>query len=632
MDDITAQIDALLGGPRPAEDVTGCLSVIHGVLEPFSPDVVWVADLTGHIVATHQTGTKQSAEDLRRQARDLAAELGYRGLVLRATRPEAGTGFATVVVGPRGGTMVLGGLLCCPPETAQGLRDDQAMLERMGSIAVAAIDAAARVSELQVRVRHLEAEQDTLKASYEATITSVVEERERRAQEERAYVVRLENEVTRRSADLRQALDDANRANRAKGEFLANMSHEIRTPMTAILGFAENLLNPHLTEAERLDAVHTVRRNGEHLLQILNDVLDLSKMEAGRFDICLAPCSPIEVIADAQSLMRVPASSKGITLDVAFDGPIPETIHSDAIRLRQILFNLLSNAIKFTEKGGVRLVARISPECPALPCAADAGPVSAEAAHQGEAVVPASPPRGPFLQFDVIDSGIGMSEEQQKAIFHPFTQADASLTRKYGGTGLGLAISLRLAEMLGGTITCESVPSQGSTFHVWVAAGSLEGVARKEQPSTATLLRPDAETNEPAKRLNCRILLAEDGPDNQRLISFILKKSGADVQIAENGRIAFETALAAEKDGSPFDIILMDMQMPEIDGYEATSILRSKGYAGTIIALTAHALGSDRDKCLKAGCDDYAVKPIDRHKLVEIIAAHLARRQRGTRA
>ena len=390
---------------------------------------------------------------------------------------------------------------------------------------------------------------------------------------------------------LRVARDAAEAADHAKSELLANMSHEIRTPMTAILGFTDMIMGS-VTAPEDLDAAATIRRNGEHLIEIINDILDISKIEAGQLKVENIDCSPCQVLSDLASLMRVRASAKGLALEVEYDGPIPLRIHSDPTRLRQILINLAGNAIKFTEVGTVRVLARI------LDSDADE----------------------PRMQFDVIDTGIGLTEAQVGRLFQPFVQADASTTRKYGGTGLGLTISKRLAEMLGGTIHVDSTPGVGCTFSVTVSTGPLHGVTMVDVAQESVL--PTAQVEKPVgtvEQLNCRVLLAEDGPDNQRLISFVLKKAGADVEIAENGQIALDQALAAREAGAPFDVILMDMQMPVLDGYGATGKLREAGYAGPIIALTAHAMSGDREKCLGVGCDDYTTKPIDRLELVGLV-------------
>ena len=231
------------------------------------------------------------------------------------------------------------------------------------------------------------------------------------------------------------------------------------------------------------------------------------------------------------------------------------------------------------------------------------------------------------MQFDIVDTGIGMGEQQIVTAFQPFVQADTSTTRKFGGTGLGLAISRRLTEMLGGNVSIESMPGAGSVFSVTISIGSLRGVTMIDGPTEGKSLSiPSNKPNKQAGQdgqLQCTILLAEDGPDNQKLISFILRKAGADVTVADNGQIALDLALAARDEGRPFDVILMDMQMPVLDGYGSTGQLRRAGYTGPIIALTAHAMSSDRDKCLRAGCNDYSTKPINRARLIALIKSHL---------
>ncbi len=408
-------------------------------------------------------------------------------------------------------------------------------------------------------------------------------------------------ELEENAERLMEAKTHAEAADRAKSEFLANMSHEIRTPMTAILGFAETVAE-NVTNPENVEAIATVRRNGDYLLGIINDILDLSKVEAGKMTLEQVQCNPCQIIAEVASLMGVRADAKGLSFNIEFVGAIPETINSDPTRLRQILINLIGNAIKFTEVGNVRLVTRLI--------------------RDGD---------GPRLQFDVIDTGCGITEEQRSKLFRPFMQGDATTTRNFGGTGLGLTISKRFAELLGGDITvAATVTGMGTTFCATISTGPLDGVKMLEDPMSATVVIESVTTAAMAAPLalaGFRILLAEDGPDNQRLISFVLKKAGADVTIEANGELALKAALKARDEGNPFDAILMDIQMPIMDGYEAAGQLRRKGYTGAIIALTAHAMEGDREKCIAAGCDDYATKPIDRTKLVETIRRQLVRGQ-----
>jgi signal transduction histidine kinase len=412
-----------------------------------------------------------------------------------------------------------------------------------------------------------------------------------------------ELEQAQRSAEnllrvMEVAQTHANTANQAKSEFLANMSHEIRTPMTAIVGYTDLLLDPQQSPNEHLNCVQTIRRNSEHLLTLINDILDLSKIEAGKMTIEQIKCSPSQVVFEVISLMRPRALGANLAINVEFITPIPEVIQSDPTRLRQILVNLVGNAVKFTETGGVRVLGSLT-------------------------VDPNT--REPKIKFEVIDTGIGMSQAQMQRLFQPFCQADNSMTRRFGGTGLGLTISRRLAQMLGGDIQVRSTPGQGTSFEVTVTTGPLDGVPMIDRPTESVNHEASRKPTDPKSlKLTCRILLAEDGPDNQRLIAFHLRKAGAEVTLAENGRIAFDAAMKAVETGKPFDVILMDMQMPELDGYSATNLLRSKGYNKPIIALTAHAMAGDREKCLQAGCNDYTTKPIDVSKLIALINSFLS--------
>ncbi|MFI4875361.1 MAG: ATP-binding protein, partial [Blastopirellula sp. JB062] len=394
------------------------------------------------------------------------------------------------------------------------------------------------------------------------------------------------------NAELSLAHQEAERASKIKSEFLANMSHEIRTPMTAIVGFSDILLEQNISEEEKRRSVGTIQRNGNHLLELINDILDLSKVEAGKFDIELRPMNPVDVIHDVQELLRDRAAAQENQLFIEWPAALPQTILSDSTRLKQALLNLVGNAIKFTHRGIVKIV------------------VECNFARRQ-------------MNFHVIDSGIGMSPEQLRHIFQPFRQADASTTRNYGGTGLGLTITQQIAELLGGEIFVESQPGRGSKFTLSVAAGDLTGVpllsTRNESPGAA----PTEPVPHVHEKISGRILLVEDGPDNRRLIRFLLTKAGAQVSIAENGKLGLDAALQAWRSGKPYDVILMDMQMPVMDGYMAAAQVRKAGYSGPIIALTAHAMRGDIDKCLSAGCDAYLPKPIERKTFLTEIASRI---------
>jgi PAS domain S-box-containing protein len=394
--------------------------------------------------------------------------------------------------------------------------------------------------------------------------------------------------------DLIEARARAEAATRAKSEFLANMSHEIRTPLTAILGYSDLLREDgDLLQARerRLQALDTICGAGQYLLTVINDVLDLSKIEAGKMTVERVETPLVRILLEVAELVGPRAAEKGVELRARLDTPLPERVLSDPTRLRQILMNLAGNAAKFTERGQVTIAAR-------------------EESRGGEA----------RLVIDVEDTGPGLEPEVASRLFVAFSQADASVTRKHGGSGLGLTICRRLAELMGGTVLLvRTAPGQGSCFRVELPfeavpeaarIASLDALPRAAQPRSAL----------PTARLTGRVLLAEDGRDNQRLISLHLGRAGLEVQLADNGRVALAKLEEAAAAGQPFDLLLTDMQMPLLDGYSLARTLRERGSTIPIVALTAHAMAEDRQRCLDAGCDDYATKPIDRGALLEACA------------
>ena len=380
---------------------------------------------------------------------------------------------------------------------------------------------------------------------------------------------------------------DAESANEAKSAFLANMSHEIRTPLTAIIGFAETMQDLDQPIQERVEATETIIKNGRHLLQVINEILDLSKIESRRLELEILPTPVLDVVADVEALIIMSAHGKQLSLNVEYDYPIPRYIETDPTRFKQILLNLCSNAIKFTSTGGVRIR------------------IGFEAEKQ-------------LLRIAVMDTGIGIRQDKIYRLFTPFTQADSSTTRRFGGTGLGLYISKQLAEMLGGTVEIRSIEGMGTRVDITLATGvaASDDLITCNEDAYATADSGQNKTE--AKSLRGHILLAEDSIDNQRLVSLFVKKLGATITIANNGKSALEKALAGE-----FDLVLMDMQMPIMDGIEATRLLRQSGYGGPIVALTANAFKEDREHCASAGCNDFLTKPIDRAAFHRVLQQYL---------
>lgn len=379
----------------------------------------------------------------------------------------------------------------------------------------------------------------------------------------------------------------AEAANQAKTEFLANMSHEIRTPMTAILGYSELLeekMTTH-TSLSTLEAIDAIGRSGKHLMKIINDVLDLSKIESGKLNVDIEPCPILEAVQDVYSAMRIGATKKDLDLSIEFVTEIPTRVHTDGYRIRQILLNLIGNAIKFTPTGSIKVL------------------LDSDDQH---------------IRFSIEDTGVGIPESQIEGLFDPFEQLDSSLTRRHDGTGLGLTISRHLARLLGGDIDVESYVGVGSTFTLTIPANCLpdstfatELPQEREERSQGCVSKSRMQSVE----LFGHVLLAEDGVDNQKLISRILRKAGLVVDIVENGQQAIDLLTQPHS----FDLVLMDMQMPIVDGYAATRELRKRGCDLPIVALTAHAMAGARDDCIEAGCDDYATKPIERDKLFAIL-------------
>ncbi|MBM3784149.1 MAG: response regulator [Acidobacteria bacterium] len=397
--------------------------------------------------------------------------------------------------------------------------------------------------------------------------------RSRRARRERA---RLEKAVADRTAQLREQRERAEQASRIKSEFLANMSHEIRTPMNGILGMTNLAIESEKDPVQR-EQLQVVRDSAEQLMTILNDILDISKIEAGRMEIRLANFSPRQLAADVRRTLLARAAEKGLNFDCMFGAELPQAALGDDTRIRQVLLNLAGNAIKFTDSGEVR--------------------ISLER-------------RDESLYFAVADTGIGIPQASQRAIFDAFRQVDNSSSRRFGGTGLGLAICRQLVSLMGGRIGVESAAGQGSTF--WFTVPYVPGEAVAAAPP------PQVLSNRAAPM---RLLVAEDNVVNQALILRLLEKLGHQPRIVPDGAAALA---ALQEPNAAYDAVLMDIQMPIMDGLEATRRYRAAGGRLPIIAMTAHAMAGDRETCLAAGMTGYLTKPVSVTLLEEMLARYSA--------
>ncbi len=648
-------------------DGTKSLCLIAELLSSMGPSAVFLAEHNGGPLAIDELGARTHSQETPQVARLLAEKLQVARFACLPFASASGPKLAFGVRLPFE-TMgaILGGLVLPGNDHPARLEQMVPTLVVAGQLAWSTIEKGHEVKRMQARKEQLRAEHETLRAAHSRALAQATTEHQKRVEAEREYSRRLEKEVERRSAALREAVEDARKqseqlrayalaleqanlaheqlaeaakaANRAKSEFLANISHEVRTPMTAILGHVDLLTekladNGKATDPHCAESLAIIRRNGEHLLAMLNDILDLAKMEAGKLKVERTGFSLLRLIDDVRALMEVHAAQKGLSFSVELADGLPDRIVTDPTRLKQILFNLIGNAIKFTEQGGIRTV------------------VSFLAADQESGT----------LIIEVIDTGIGISKDELEQLFEPFVQADTSTARRFGGTGLGLAICSRLARFLGGDISAESQPGRGSTFRLTIPIDLVEpDPAHRAEAETQTAenaaavtatastfgtrqgapasaaetgiggpFSPASEAAErgsraPLPKLSGNILLVEDSADNQRIIATVLKKAGAKVTLAENGQTAIDAVRSRESASlPPFDLILMDVQMPVLDGQQATRILRESGCRIPIVALTANADDTDRQQCFQAGCNEYVTKPIDREKFLNVLAKYV---------
>ncbi|MCS7239094.1 MAG: ATP-binding protein [Thermoguttaceae bacterium] len=639
------------------------LAWVAEVLQEFSPVLLVLTDCAGGVLVADYVRPELAPPDTASFARELVRRVQLRRF---ATFPfpesaQPGTAFGLRLSCDTLGA-ILGGVCCPSPNKPLEVDKWLSVLETCGRLVWAIQEKEAEARRALARKEQFRQQCVTLEKAYAQLFEEVNREQENRLRQAQEYSSRLEREVEARSLALREAAEHAARqaeqlrlysaaleqaliaheqlteaaeaASRAKSEFLANISHELRTPLTAILGHAD-LLSEHVSPGSvAAHSVEVIRRNGRHLLAIIDDLLDLAKAEAGRLTVELVPVAIEQLLEQVVELMEVRASEKGLPLLVDSQD-LPPAVVTDPTRLKQILINLVGNAIKFTERGQVLIRARFRPE---------------------------SPQRGQLV-LEVVDTGVGIAPEALQRLFRPFEQAHSSIARRFGGTGLGLAICKRLSELLGGRIEAESTPHVGSTFRVILPVDVEHEVPRQAE----------SECRRPAElpRLQGRVLVVDDSPDNRLILQRFLELAGAEVVLATNGREAVEIILAQMKLLHPeeslasvptemragvdeygtqvrgaiitayalaggeevtlpqphFDLILMDLQMPEMDGFTATQILRSKGCNTPIVALTACTTAEEREECLRRGFDGFMPKPVDRAQFLAEVARFLGSSQ-----
>jgi signal transduction histidine kinase/DNA-binding response OmpR family regulator len=633
-------------------------------LQPFTPVLLVLTTADGQISASEVFGPNLDEAEALRLTAEVLPRLRTQGAVSfpYPRFPEAWTAFGVKLTSDTFGA-VLAGLCRLDRGVRFPLDELEPILRTCGRLVWKTLTAESERHQTTARLHQLRREMETLRQAHQRLIQEMAEEQHKRLAEAREYARRLEQEVELRSHALQEAAEQARQqseqlqqyataleqallaheeltraaeaANRAKSEFLASISHEVRTPLTAILGHADLLADQLPQGSSAARSVEVIRRNGRHLLAILNDLLDLAKAEAGRLEIELTPCCPADLLEQVRQLMEIRAAEKSLPLVLETEN-LPRGILTDPVRLKQILTNLVGNAIKFTERGRITIRAKFEPE----------------QENRGQLVL------------EVIDTGIGIAPEVLQRLFRPFEQGHSSISRRYGGTGLGLAICKRLTEMLGGRIEAESTLHVGSTFRVILPVQISTEVPHSEREN-----EPLPTVTSPLPQLQGRVLLVDDSPDNRLILQRILELAGAEVVLATNGREAVEILLSPIKLLRPeasilqdvyappmattqcaldvrgavvaavalpeppssempqphFDLVLMDLQMPEMDGFAATRLLRSHGCNVPIIALTANASTEDREECLNAGFDGFISKPVDRIQFLREVARFIGR-------